>query len=65
MDLRGYMRSIIRVDVFDEIVKGRLIKEIYDPFIWLLNPLGFVFIVCGWIELRAKKKIMQRRKSNK
>ncbi len=30
--------------------------EIYDPFIWLLNPLGIVFIICGWIELVAEKR---------
>ena len=30
--------------------------EILDPFILLLFPLGFVFIICGWIENRSKKK---------
>ena len=30
--------------------------EIYDPFIWLLFPLGAVFIIGGWLESRAEKK---------
>jgi len=30
--------------------------EILDPFIWLLFPLGFVFLSCGYIELFAEKK---------
>jgi len=30
--------------------------EIYDPFIWLLNPLGWIFIICGFIESAAEKR---------
>jgi hypothetical protein len=30
--------------------------EIYDPFIWLLTPLGIVFLICAWIELMAEKR---------
>ena len=30
--------------------------EILDPFIWLLYPLGIVFIICGWIERIAEKR---------
>ncbi len=30
--------------------------EILDPFIWLLFPLGTVFIICGWLERRAEKR---------
>ena len=31
-------------------------SEVYAPFIWLLFPLGVVFIICGWLEGRAEKK---------
>lgn len=31
-------------------------QEIYDPFIWLLFPLGTVFIISGWLEGRAEKR---------
>jgi len=31
-------------------------QEIYDPFIWLLFPLGVVFNICGWLESRAEKR---------
>ena|SRR3989344_7042995 len=31
-------------------------QEIYDPFIWLLFPLGWIFIICGWMESRAEKR---------
>jgi len=31
-------------------------SEILDPFIWLLYPLGMVFIICGLIEIVAEKR---------
>ena len=31
-------------------------SEVYAPFIWLLFPLGWIFIICGWIESHSKKK---------
>ena len=30
--------------------------ESFDPFIWLLFPLGWIFIICGWLESRAEKR---------
>jgi len=36
--------------------------EIYDPFILLLQPLGIVFIICGWIELMTEKRRKRRKK---
>lgn len=26
--------------------------EIMDPFIWILTPLGIVFLICAWLERR-------------
>lgn len=37
-------------------IYGCINSEIYDPFIWLLYPLGMVFIICGWIEVVAKER---------
>jgi len=31
-------------------------SEVYAPLIWLLFPLGWVFVICGWIESHSKKK---------
>jgi len=31
-------------------------SEVYAPFIWLLFPLGWVFIICGWLEQRTEKR---------
>jgi len=30
--------------------------EIFDPFIWLLNPLGTVFLICAGIEFYAERR---------
>ncbi|MBU4351616.1 MAG: hypothetical protein KJ939_00855 [Nanoarchaeota archaeon] len=30
--------------------------EIYEPFIYLFNILGFVFIICGSIEIYLEQK---------
>ena len=49
-------------DVFDDspLTKADIIAcvngEILDPFIWLLHPLGIVFLICSFIELRAEKR---------
>jgi len=31
-------------------------SEILDPFIWILFPLGIIFIICGVIEFIAENK---------
>jgi len=34
--------------------------EIYDPFIWLLIPLGIVFLICGVIETASEDRRKKR-----
>ena len=53
---------LIKLDVYDPISCGNNLwcimqAEMYDPFIMLLFPLSWLFMICGFLEPKRKKVV--------